>query len=65
MARPQRARDIEVVFVGQIMASVGFVIYSWMLRNWVFVVTNVLMLATALLGQWSYLRNKTPSEPHH
>jgi MtN3 and saliva related transmembrane protein len=46
------------LFLGQIMASVGFVIYSWMLRNWVFVVTNVLMLATALVGQSIYLRNK-------
>jgi|GEM_PF-1562801 len=32
------------LFIGQIMASVGFVIYSWLLRNWV-VATNVLMLA--------------------
>jgi MtN3 and saliva related transmembrane protein len=46
------------LFVGQIMASIGFVIYSWLLRNWVFVVTNVLMLGTALLGQWIYLHNK-------
>ena len=46
------------LFVRQIMASVGFVIYSWMLRNWVFVVTNVLMLATALVGQSIYLHNK-------
>jgi hypothetical protein len=30
------------------MASVGFVIYTWLLRNWVFLATNVLMLGTAL-----------------
>ncbi len=46
------------LFVGQITASVGFVVYSWLLRNWVFLVTNVLMLGTAILGQWIYLRNK-------
>jgi MtN3 and saliva related transmembrane protein len=46
------------LFVGQVMASVGFVIYSWLLRNWVFLVTNVLMLDTALLGQCIYLHNK-------
>jgi MtN3 and saliva related transmembrane protein len=46
------------LFVGQIMASVGFVIYSWLLSNWVFVATNVLMLVTAILGQWIYLHNK-------
>jgi hypothetical protein len=38
--------------VWQIMASIGFVVYSWLLRNWVFVVTNVLMLDTAPFGQW-------------
>ena len=46
------------LFVGQITASVGFVVYSWLLANWVFVVTNALMLLTAALGQWIYLRNK-------
>jgi hypothetical protein len=30
---------------------VGFVIYSWLLRNRVFVATNVLMLGTGILGQ--------------
>jgi hypothetical protein len=38
--------------------SVGFVIYSWSLRNWVFVATNVLMLGTALFGQWGCRHNK-------
>ena len=46
------------LFIGQLAASTGFVVYSWLLGNWVFVVTNVLMLATAGLGQWLYLRNK-------
>jgi MtN3 and saliva related transmembrane protein len=32
-------------------ASAAFVIYSWLLGNWVFVVTNVLMLATAVVGE--------------
>ncbi|MEG3192440.1 hypothetical protein [Lysobacter sp. D1-1-M9] len=27
------------LFVGQVTASVGFTVYSWMLDNWVFVVT--------------------------
>ncbi|MEW6612183.1 MAG: hypothetical protein ACOY5C_05915 [Pseudomonadota bacterium] len=38
------------LFIGQIAASSGFSLYSWLLHNWVFVVTNVLMLASALLG---------------
>ena len=50
------------LFVGQLAASAGFVVYSWLLGNWVFVVTNVLMLATAGIGQWIYLRNKRREE---
>ena len=46
------------LFIGQLAASLGFVMYSWRLGNWVFVVTNVLMLLTAGLGQWIYLSNK-------
>jgi len=46
------------LFVGQITASSAFIVYSWLLGNWVFVVTNILMLATAALGQWIYLANK-------
>ena len=46
------------LFVGQLAASTGFVVYSWLLGNWVFVVTNVLMLITAGIGQWLYQRNK-------
>jgi MtN3 and saliva related transmembrane protein len=46
------------LFIGQLAASLGFVMYSWRLGNWVFVATNVLMLLTAGLGQWIYLSNK-------
>jgi MtN3 and saliva related transmembrane protein len=46
------------LFVGQLAASTGFVVYSWLLGNWVFVVTNVLMLATAAIGEWIYLHNR-------
>lgn len=46
------------LFIGQISASCGFVAYSWLLGNWVFVVTNALILATAVIGQSIYLLNK-------
>ena len=46
------------LFIGQLAASLGFIMYSWRLGNWVFVVTNALMLLTAGLGQWIYLGNK-------
>jgi MtN3 and saliva related transmembrane protein len=38
------------LFIGQIAASTGFTIYSWLLNNWVFVVTNFLMLLSAVTG---------------
>lgn len=38
------------LFVGQISASLGFTVYSLLVRNWVFVVTNALMLVNGLLG---------------
>jgi MtN3 and saliva related transmembrane protein len=38
------------LFIGQIAASTGFTIYSWLVKNWVFVVTNFLMLLNALIG---------------
>jgi MtN3 and saliva related transmembrane protein len=46
------------LFVGQMAASTGFIIYSLMLKNWVFVVTNIFMLVTACIGQFLYLRSK-------
>ena len=38
------------LFVGQMAASLGFTVYSWLVSNWVFVVTNAVMLLNALLG---------------
>ncbi|WP_163990399.1 hypothetical protein [Pyxidicoccus caerfyrddinensis] len=38
------------LFVGQITASTGFTLYSLMVRNWVFVVTNALLLLSAIVG---------------
>lgn len=38
------------LFIGQMAASLGFTIYSWLVGNMVFVVTNSLMLVNALAG---------------
>jgi len=38
------------LFIGQITASVGFTVYSWFVRNWVFVVTNAFMVLNAVAG---------------
>jgi MtN3 and saliva related transmembrane protein len=49
------------LFIGQITASIAFVIYSWLLGNWVFVVTNALMLVTAVAGECVLLANRRTS----
>lgn len=38
------------LFIGQMTASSGFLLYSWLVENWVFVVTNGLMLLNGLAG---------------
>jgi MtN3 and saliva related transmembrane protein len=38
------------LFIGQMAASLGFTIYSWLISSWVFVVTNSLMLLNGLAG---------------
>ena len=46
------------LFIGQISASLGFTIYSWLVRNWVFVVTNALMLLNGLAGLLIVFRHR-------
>jgi uncharacterized protein with PQ loop repeat len=46
------------LFVGQISASLGFTVYSWLVSNWVFVVTNTVMLVNGLLGLLIVLRHR-------
>lgn len=38
------------LFVGQIAASAGFAIYSILVGNWVFIITNTLMALSAIVG---------------
>ena len=51
------------LFVGQVTASLGFTVYSVLLRNWVFVFTNAMLLVTAVIGQCIYLRNQRNGAP--
>jgi len=46
------------LFVGQLAASTGFTIYSLLVRNWVFSVTNGLMVVNGLLGYAITLRHR-------
>jgi MtN3 and saliva related transmembrane protein len=40
------------LFVGQLAASIGFLLYSVAIENWVFIATNSLTAVAALLGLW-------------
>jgi uncharacterized protein with PQ loop repeat len=46
------------LFIGQTLASSGFTLYSVLVKDWVFVVTNALMLANGLFGQLVLARNR-------
>ena len=46
------------LFIGQLAASTGFAIYSWLLENWVFLVTNIALLLTAIVGEVIFVHNK-------
>lgn len=46
------------LFAGQILSSAGFVVYSVLVRNWVFVVTNALLLVANVLGMLIVLRHR-------
>ncbi|MBC8645688.1 MAG: hypothetical protein H7X85_00885 [Thermoanaerobaculia bacterium] len=46
------------LFIGQMSASLGFTVYSWLIRNWVFVVTNALMLVGGIVGLAITLRHR-------
>jgi MtN3 and saliva related transmembrane protein len=50
------------LFIGQLAASVGYTIYSFLLHNWVFLSSNIAILATALVGEALYLRNRRLQE---
>lgn len=38
------------LFIGQVLASVGFTVYSVLLGNWVFIVTNCLLVINSIFG---------------
>jgi MtN3 and saliva related transmembrane protein len=46
------------LFVGQLAASVGFTIYSMLVKNWVFAVTNGVMILNGLIGYGITVRHK-------
>jgi MtN3 and saliva related transmembrane protein len=53
------------LFVGQTAASLGFTAYSLLVKDWVFVVTNALMLMNGMLGYWILMRNRRRQRDNH
>lgn len=52
------------LFVGQVLASAGFCLYSALVGNAVFVFTNFLLLVNALLGLLVDRRNRRQQALH-
>jgi MtN3 and saliva related transmembrane protein len=48
------------LYYGQIAAEAGFVYYSWLVQNWVFVVTNAIMLLLNIAGIVVHSRKTKP-----
>ena len=44
------------LFIGQLVASVGFTVYSYFVGNWVFTVTNGLLTLNNIIGIYLYFR---------
>lgn len=51
----------KYLFIGQVAAQIGFITYSWILKNWVFLVTNSLLLVVSFVGLWVTLKFKKSS----
>ena len=52
------------LFVGQVFASIGFTVYSYLVGNWVFTVTNAILLVNNFfgLGLTFYFKRKNRGE---
>ena len=52
------------LFVGQLAASIGFTIYSYLVGSWVFMVTNALLTINNIIGIcfYFYFRDRPKSE---
>ena len=54
------------LFIGQLFASVGFTVYSYLVGNWVFTITNGLLTINNIIGiclYFYFVRNQRGSEP--
>lgn len=49
------------LFSGQIVSSLGFTLYSVLLRNWVFTATNAVLLVAASIGLFAAAKKRKRS----
>lgn len=40
----------SLLFIGQLFASIGFTVYSYSVKNWVFTITNGLLTINNIIG---------------
>ena len=40
----------SLLFIGQLLASIGFTVYSYLVSNWVFTITNALLTINNVIG---------------
>ena len=51
------------LFVGQVLASIGFTIYSYLVGNWVFTITNGILTINNFVGLYlSYYFKRRPRQ---
>lgn len=46
------------LFIGEMVSSVGFIVYSVLLQNWVFIITNILIFFSAVAGGLIVLKHR-------
>ncbi len=53
------------LFVGQLAASIGFTVYSYLVSSWVFMVTNGLLTINNIIGigLYFYFKKRPKQEP--
>jgi uncharacterized protein with PQ loop repeat len=51
-----------LLFIGQCVASATFVVYSYLIGSWVFVITNAMMLLSAIVGLAITFHQKTDDD---
>lgn len=60
--RAEQSEGVSLwLFIGQLLANLGFVIYSYSSQNWIFLCTNSLLVLTNIVGFLITLKHKNKS----